>query len=119
MTIIHRQSERVVCFRCPGCGNIHCLPVAGDKGPLWLWNGSLDRPTFDPSILARSGHYAPGWKYGSACWCSYNDKHPDDGDPFKCGICHSFVRDGNIQFLVDSTHELAGKTVPIPEWDHE
>lgn len=27
--------------------------------------------------------------------------------------CHSFVRDGQIQFLSDCTHALAGKTVPL------
>ncbi|BAS10570.1 hypothetical protein AHiyo4_39920 [Arthrobacter sp. Hiyo4] len=33
--------------------------------------------------------------------------------------CHSFVRNGHIEFLSDSTHELAGQTMalpPLPEW---
>lgn len=30
--------------------------------------------------------------------------------------CHSFVVDGQMQFLGDCTHALAGQTVPIPEW---
>ena len=28
-----------------------------------------------------------------------------------------FVTDGNIQFLADCTHALAGQTVPMPDWD--
>lgn len=28
-------------------------------------------------------------------------------------ICHSFVRDGLIQYLPDCTHHLAGQTVPL------
>ena len=28
--------------------------------------------------------------------------------------CHSFVTDGRIQFLSDSTHVLAGQTVDLP-----
>jgi hypothetical protein len=28
--------------------------------------------------------------------------------------CHSFVRDGHIEFLTDSTHKLAGQTVVLP-----
>ncbi len=35
------------------------------------------------------------------------------------GRCHYFIREGNIEFCGDSTHELAGKTVAlpnIPEW---
>jgi hypothetical protein len=29
--------------------------------------------------------------------------------------CHSYVRDGKIEFLNDSTHKLAGQTVPLPD----
>jgi hypothetical protein len=32
-------------------------------------------------------------------------------------LCHTFINDGNIQFLADCTHKLAGKTVPVPDWD--
>lgn len=28
-------------------------------------------------------------------------------------VCHSFVFDGEIRFLGDCTHALAGKTVPL------
>lgn len=31
-------------------------------------------------------------------------------------ICHSFVRDGQIQYLGDCTHEYAGKTVDLPDF---
>ena len=30
-------------------------------------------------------------------------------------ICHSFVVDGKIKFLSDSTHKLSGQTVELPE----
>ena len=33
--------------------------------------------------------------------------------------CHSFVTDGRIQFLTDSTHTLAGQTVPLPAWGED
>jgi hypothetical protein len=36
----------------------------------------------------------------------------DDGQV----VCHSFVIDGRIQFLSDSTHVLAGQTVDLPKW---
>lgn len=29
-------------------------------------------------------------------------------------VCHSFVREGRIQFLGDCTHRLAGHTVDLP-----
>jgi len=31
-------------------------------------------------------------------------------------VCHSFVTDGNIQYLGDCTHELAGQTIELPEF---
>jgi hypothetical protein len=31
------------------------------------------------------------------------------------GRCHSFVRDGKIQFLPDCNHDLAGSTVDLPD----
>ncbi len=56
----------------------------------WTWNGSTEAPTLAPSL------------------------HVNDGAG---RVCHSFVRDGMIQFLADSTHKLAGQTVELPEWE--
>lgn len=83
-----------VVFYCPGCGNSHGLTVNGRKngsGATWIWNGSLELPTFSPSI-----HCEPG-----------NPRYH----------CHSFVREGKIQFLSDCFHDLAGQTIDLPEWE--
>jgi len=81
-------------FLCPGCKCHHGFTVGlgiyADK--YWTWNGSLNRPTFHPSLLC-------------------NKDFPDSR-------CHSFVRDGTIQFLEDSWHELKGQTVEIPDWEY-
>ena len=58
----------------------------------------MDAPTFSPSINVR-----------------YNFTQEDGGPD----ICHSFVKAGNIQFLGDCTHALAGQTVPLPDWPKE
>jgi len=58
----------------------------------WTWNGDLVRPTVSPSLLV---HLGGGRR------------------------CHSFVRDGRIQFLSDCTHSLAGQTVDIPRTDDD
>ena len=107
---IHDLSEGIHGFYCPACG---CCHAPDGK---WSFNGDYDKPTFSPSILVRTGHYLPEHK-GDACWCSYNKEHPDDPVPFKCSVCHSFVTDGKIQYLADCTHELAGQTIEIPNWD--
>lgn len=105
-------------FWCPGCDGAHQVqvgepPLRGRAG--WDFNGDYDRPTFSPSVLVRTGHYAPGQE-GKDCWCTYEQRLGKTA-PFKCSVCHSFVRDGQIQFLGDCTHALAGQTVPLPDFD--
>lgn len=96
-------------FWCPGCETMHVV----DSG--WTFNGNFDRPTFNPSVLVRGGHYAQGWQ-GPECWCTWYPKHdPDAKHKFKCARCHSFVRDGEIQFLADCSHALANRTVRMTE----
>lgn len=96
-----------VTFWCPGCQAPHHVT----KG--WAFDGNVDRPTFSPSVLVRSGHFIPG--HTGPCWCSYNREHPNNPAPFVCTVCHSFVVDGRIQFLGDCTHALVGQTVEVPE----
>ncbi len=90
--ILLEYAENVLGFHCPGCGyghNVTVNPKKNGMGAGWDWNGNVDAPTFSPSILV----------------------HGDLGTYPKC---HSFVKDGQIQFLTDSTHALAGQTVPLP-----
>ncbi|MDB5358827.1 MAG: hypothetical protein JWO51_124 [Rhodospirillales bacterium] len=101
-------------FFCPGCQERHQVTTNGPNP--WGWNGDLVRPTFTPSVLVTSGHFMPG-RDGKNCWCIYSATHPDEPASFVCKRCHSFVTDGQIQFLGDCTHALAGKTVPLPPVD--
>lgn len=94
-------------IECPACGNGHLF----DK--RWTFNGDVDRPTFTPSMLIKTGHYAAG--HSGPCWCDYNREHPNEPSKFECGICHSIVTDGKIAFCSDSTHKLAGQTVDLPD----
>lgn len=57
----------------------------------WIFNGDLEKPTFSPSLLV---------------WGSKPEKR-----------CHSFVRDGKMQYLSDCFHELAGQTVELSDID--
>lgn len=84
-------------FECPGCGMDHMVTVSreerGQLRPMWSFNGDMNRPTFHPSLLVK-------WSWGEA-------QEPR--------ICHSFVKDGRIQFLNDCTHPLKGQTVELYE----
>lgn len=79
-------------FECPGCKVGHSVWIDASKHRVtWEYNGNIDSPTFSPSLLVRF---------------PWNGKEV---------ICHSFIRDGKIQFLSDCTHELAGQTVEMYE----
>lgn len=93
-------------FHCPGCEGYHVFytkPWQGGSyvdgkwiakaGPVWTFDGNLESPTFAPSLLIFEG------------------RHPDGelGHP----RCHLFVRNGQIQFLGDCGHKLAGKTIDL------
>lgn len=95
MAKFHEIEPEYVAWHCPGCEGGHGVPVNGHKsGKGWQWNGSLDLPTLAPSVLVNVGGANP-----------------------TAPICHTFIRDGKIQFLGDCTHALAGKTVDVPEWE--
>ncbi|WP_454763394.1 DUF6527 family protein [Cupriavidus campinensis] len=113
--ILRQPAPGRLYFWCPGCKDAHQIQHGEGPGPRWGWNGDAERPTFTPSVLVRSGHYVPGHEAGG-CWCAYYAEHPEEERDFECGVCHSFVTDGQIQFLGDCTHALAGQTVPLAEF---
>ena len=101
-----------IAFQCPGCGYLHAVRTDSSREPTWHWNGSLDAPTLSPSVLVRSGHHVDGTPAGECQYCVEDTKA---GHASFCGVCHSFVRNGRIEFLSDCTHALAGQTVELPE----
>ena len=101
-------------FFCPGCQRIHSIQVGEGPGARWEFDGNYSAPTFSPSVLVRTGHYVDGTSSASCSLCA---RAAARGRPSYCGICHSFVRAGRIQFLDDCTHALAGQTVGLPEID--
>lgn len=76
-------------FRCPGCDKRHVIDSR------WDFNKDMDKPTFSPSYLLR-GRF---WTNGQ--WADIR--------------CHSYIKNGRIQFLKDCTHSLAGTTVELPD----
>ena len=97
-------------FDCPGCGFFHQVAVGDGPGPRWDWNGSMDRPTFAPSLLVTGVHRLTDDEHQRLMAGERIEPRP------LC--CHSFVRDGMIQFLGDCTHEHVGQTMAlVPEAD--
>lgn len=75
-------------FFCPGCQEVHAPDTS------WSFNGDLVHPTLNPSILVT--------------------QNLEDGTR---SVCHSYVKDGKIEFLSDCTHAMAGQTVDLPAWE--
>lgn len=121
-------------FHCPGCALIRghspapiILPVRWTPPGMvqsdilashdhWDFNGDFDRPVFGPSVLSRQTMNEPPvtpenieqWR--KQPWEQHKVAH----------VCHSFVgcngaQPGQIIFLNDCTHALAGQTVDLPE----
>jgi hypothetical protein len=80
---------------CPACGYGHLFRTAPHKDlPVWSFNGDRDRPTFSPSMLVNARTHVA---------------NPN------AILCHSFVREGRIEFLSDCSHSMAGQTVDLPD----
>lgn len=83
---------------------MHSVPVSGPSA--WGFNGSLTAPTLTPSVLVHShGTFVNSNLEGDALMAASNKTTTPQ--------CHTFIREGRIQFLSDCTHELAGQTVPM------
>jgi uncharacterized protein DUF6527 len=100
MPKIHEMAPNLLCFHCPACGYSHCVGVNGRKVPgsgssmnEWGWNGSFEVPTFTPSLLINADNRSESPR------------------------CHTFIKEGKIEYLGDCTHTMAGKTVDIPDWN--
>jgi hypothetical protein len=91
------KGSGLLTFFCPGCQRRHMINHGGGDGPQWAWNGDYERPTFVPSVLVT---------YSGA------DAGTNGAPP---GVCHSFVTNGQVQFLGDCTHPLVGQTVDLPD----
>jgi hypothetical protein len=76
-------------FYCPGCENPHTITITGNGS--WSFDGNYNSPTISPSILSTG--------------------QDESGKT----ICHSFLKNGVLQFLDDCTHALKGQSVPLPE----
>lgn len=101
---------------CPGCDEAHQIAVeqAQENGARWSFNDDPASPTFTPSVKISSGHYARQAGPGD-CWCDFEARTGERPD-FVCSVCHYLITAGQIIFCADSTHALAGKTVPLPPW---
>ena len=97
------EGGRMLTFVCPGCCYNHGIFIERTQRPVWTWNGDVEKPTIAPSILSKTGPWP--------------DSHATKAG--KIDVCHFYVLDGNIEFLGDCTHGLAGQAVPLPQMEND
>ena len=107
---ILRKSEIGLSFWCPGCDEVHHINV----NPGWTWNDDVERPVFSPSIKVTSVRPLTDEQHAAFM--------RGEGIPEPVPTCcHSFVgcngaQPGQIVFLSDCTHKLAGQVVDMVGW---
>lgn len=107
---LRKVKDNLYSFKCPGCGDWHVI-----DSTRWKVTDPDGNPSVVPSLLVTCGHFVTGHKpEEDGCWCKYNRENPDRPGP-ECYRCHSYITNGQIQFLSDCTHKLAGQTVPLPD----
>ncbi len=83
-------------FECLACNDLHIVTLKADyESPTWTWNGSLDKPSIQPSVNV-----------------TYRGRR---GRVIK--RCHFFVKQGHIEYCNDCTHDLKGSHVQMTPVD--
>lgn len=76
---------------CPGCKHMHVINTKrlNARNASWSFNRDMELPTFNPSIKI------------------FGDKDEV--------ICHFFLHSGQLEYCLDSKHELSQQRVLLPE----
>jgi hypothetical protein len=89
-------------FMCPGCTEYHSLHTGrpNTDGVRLEFNNSMDFPSFKPGPIGRIINKGLN-----------RSKHANDTN----WRCKFNIKFGKITFTSDSSHELAGTTVDLPD----
>lgn len=111
------SGRRGLTYWCQGCESVHQIWYeGGPPNQNWGWNKDVDRPVFSPSVLVTHDLWTSPvtpdnleqWR--AAPWTQHQVRH----------VCHTFVgcngaQPGEVIFLSDCTHPLAGTVQPFPD----
>jgi hypothetical protein len=120
-----------VSYYCPGCKAQHTITFNRDgiphpSGRGWTWNMDTENPVFSPSVLVTIGTRSPESLQACQEFLARHGRPPtlQEIPHDRTYVCHSFIgcngaKPGEIIYLSDSTHEYAGKTVPLPDFNRD
>lgn len=82
---------------CQGCKYGHVYPTKRINGPNWDFNGNVEKPSFNPSMLI----FIP-------------ERTDEDGTKSpQQTTCHYYVTDGEIRYQSDCPHQYSGQHLPL------
>lgn len=107
-------------FWCQGCKEAHTVWVGEGPGPRWTWNGDVEKPVFGPSVLVTGRSFTAKGQADFDAWHVAGCPKPAPQFEVADTRCHTFIgcngaHPGEIIFLSDCTHEMAGKTLPLAD----
>jgi hypothetical protein len=92
---VETETPGMYAIWCEGCQCKHFIWTKSETGPKWGFNGDVNEPTFTPSV---------------------NITWPEIKDGVTVNHrCHFTITNGAVHFHGDSTHQLAGKRLPLLE----
>ena len=96
-----------ISFRCPA-GHDHWVDIKSAEYPehRWTFNGDLEKPTLNPSVMERAGWFVDIEVHKKAD-SEYSRFSPNS---YKC---HFILTDGILHFQNDCSHGLADHKVPL------
>lgn len=141
MSLLHRlekghDDSPDFLFWCPGCKCGHGVWTTrpnNTRGAMWKFDGNMDRPTFQPSLLIKE-EWDDCSKVPEEGWTEWKEDPRHKGTivegtrsrevrpEFKHlivphrKVCHVIVTNGILNYCGDSTHEFAGKSIPMQDF---
>lgn len=107
----HISEATHITLNFPGPVGLLTLPVilsgTREGTGCWTWNGDVNKPTLRPSVLTQGTEKITDEEYRRLL--AGGEVEPRD---FRC---HTWVNDGQAQFLDDCSHSLRGQTIDLLE----
>jgi hypothetical protein len=117
MKVLEDFEPGYVGFYCPGCKCHHRIPVTvgARSEKTWGWNGSYEKPTFDPSLNITYKRYKVQTRERVRAFRETMGRDPTEAEiPYdNNAVCHLWVKMGRLEYLQDCTHQYVNQTIDM------